>query len=130
MHIHRKYLGETCDKGPETGFDEQKLFHAKRPQTRLEMRVEAEEPFVFKYLSGMWLSLCMVNTFLNIGMWFLCFYVFLLYTMSSKWLSNPLDGRYWHLGAWTDAAKWLMVEILDLSVAIPLKHFVTICAME
>jgi hypothetical protein len=32
--------------------------------------------------------------------------------------------------AWTDAAKWLMVEILDLSVAIPLKHFVTICAME
>ena len=36
--------------------------------------------------------------FLNIGMWFLCFYVFLLYTMSSKWLSNPLDGRYWHLG--------------------------------
>lgn len=30
MHIHRKYLGETCDKGPETGFDEQKLFHAKR----------------------------------------------------------------------------------------------------
>ena len=30
MHIHRKYLGETCDKGPETGFDEQKIFHAKR----------------------------------------------------------------------------------------------------
>ena len=64
-------------------------------------------------------------------MWFLCFYVFIVH--------NVIEVAFKSIG-WSVLAPWdtlgldgccqMVVEILDLSVAIPLKHFVTTCAME